>query len=162
MLLNIRQLLNRDLDVLEFNHTLDLQEPEMGIKPPAVLESSGFVKRESGIFTMTINVSGNVTTQCARCLKDAQWDVEVTDNFEMNFSDEDSDNYFELVDYSIDLDYVVKQELIMNLPSQILCSEECRGICPQCGTDLNIDKCECDLSDVDPRFEALKDFFNRP
>jgi uncharacterized protein len=42
-----------------------------------------------------------------------------------------------------------------------LCAELCRGICPVCGTDLNVDTCTCSLRKSDPRFEELKKLLNQ-
>jgi uncharacterized protein len=54
----------------------------------------------------------------------------------------------------IDLDELVLEQLELSLPSRVLCSEECRGLCPQCGADLNVEQCEC-KAQIDPRWQAL-------
>jgi uncharacterized protein len=41
-----------------------------------------------------------------------------------------------------------------------LCSEDCKGICPQCGQDLNEGECDCEIETVDPRLAKLKEFYN--
>jgi uncharacterized protein len=56
----------------------------------------------------------------------------------------------------IDLDELVLEQLELSLPSRVLCSEECRGLCPQCGADLNVEQCNC-KPQIDPRWQALAD-----
>jgi uncharacterized protein len=57
---------------------------------------------------------------------------------------------------SIDLNSVIREHLLLELPAYPVCSAECRGICPTCGKDRNIDDCGCIDVTVDPRWEALK------
>ena len=48
------------------------------------------------------------------------------------------------------------QVLLLNLPEQVLCKEDCKGLCPECGTNLNLKDCDCGDKDIDPRWAALK------
>jgi uncharacterized protein len=57
----------------------------------------------------------------------------------------------------IDLDEMVLEQLELSLPSRVLCREECLGLCPQCGADLNVEQCQCEPR-IDPRWQALADF----
>jgi uncharacterized protein len=56
----------------------------------------------------------------------------------------------------IDLNDTVRQSLILSLPMQPLCSEQCRGLCPKCGTNLNLGKCQCREDDDSKPFWKLK------
>jgi uncharacterized protein len=56
----------------------------------------------------------------------------------------------------IDLLDLVKEQVELNIPMKPLCDDACKGICPKCGTDLNIRSCTCSVKDIDPRFESLK------
>ena len=60
-----------------------------------------------------------------------------------------------------DLLGLIKEQIVLNVPMKLLCNEECKGICPKCGTDLNINKCNCSLTEVDSRLEILKDLLRR-
>jgi uncharacterized protein len=59
-------------------------------------------------------------------------------------------------DMEIDIGDDVRQTLILALPWKRLCSPECRGLCPRCGANLNVEPCRCAEPVVDPRWEALK------
>jgi uncharacterized protein len=57
----------------------------------------------------------------------------------------------------IDVDELVTEELLLAVPDQILCSENCKGICATCGVDRNLTECGCDSQKVDPRWAGLKE-----
>jgi uncharacterized protein len=57
---------------------------------------------------------------------------------------------------TIDLDPIVREQVLLALPMSVLCRAECRGLCPVCGQDLNVESCSCDRRVPDPRLAALK------
>ena len=59
-------------------------------------------------------------------------------------------------DGRIDLDEVVREQILLNLPEQVICTEECKGLCPKCGADLNLINCNCEEIEIDPRWSALE------
>ena len=58
----------------------------------------------------------------------------------------------------IDTRALAREQLELAAPIRVVCSENCLGLCPSCGKDLNAGPCGCDAEPVDPRWEALKDF----
>ncbi len=58
---------------------------------------------------------------------------------------------------TIDLDPILREQLLLALPMNVVCSEDCQGLCPMCGQNLNEKKCGCVRTVVDPRLAALKD-----
>ena len=69
------------------------------------------------------------------------------------------DEQFYVSGYNLDVDQQVGNELTLNLPMKILCSEDCRGICNRCGTNLNRGTCDCDKRSLDPRMSVIQDIF---
>ncbi|MEO7658752.1 MAG: DUF177 domain-containing protein, partial [Pyrinomonadaceae bacterium] len=59
-------------------------------------------------------------------------------------------------DGKIDMAEVVREQLLLVQPEQIFCREDCKGLCPQCGANLNLIDCKCADDDIDPRWAALK------
>ena len=58
----------------------------------------------------------------------------------------------------LDITEPVRESLLLAVPLQSLCREDCRGLCPVCGADRNEGDCGCDATTVDPRLAALKQF----
>jgi uncharacterized protein len=56
----------------------------------------------------------------------------------------------------IDLKELAREQILLNLPEQVVCSEACKGLCEKCGADRNTDECRCGNDDIDPRWAALK------
>ncbi|HJQ32718.1 MAG TPA: DUF177 domain-containing protein [Pyrinomonadaceae bacterium] len=56
---------------------------------------------------------------------------------------------------AVDLDELVREQVLLALPSRRLCREDCKGLCPKCGTDLNAGHCSCEQGEIDPRWSAL-------
>jgi uncharacterized protein len=56
----------------------------------------------------------------------------------------------------LDLREVVREQILLNLPDQIFCKEDCKGLCQKCGANLNLIDCSCKETEIDPRWAALK------
>ncbi len=56
----------------------------------------------------------------------------------------------------IDLAPLVREQLLLALPTRPLCKDDCRGLCPHCGINLNRGECKCEASHPDPRFAVLR------
>ncbi len=97
--------------------------------------------------------------QCARCLESfaRPTNIEISETFSEDVG-KDEDFYSEvspLVDRAIDLTDLVSQLLEVDEPIAAICSDRCRGICPTCGTNLNLRQCTCAQSNDDPRLAGL-------
>ncbi|MDE7017325.1 MAG: DUF177 domain-containing protein, partial [Lachnospiraceae bacterium] len=60
----------------------------------------------------------------------------------------------------LDVEGLLNNEIIINWPRKVLCRPDCKGICLQCGKDLNVGSCECDTFVPDPRMAVIKDIFS--
>jgi uncharacterized protein len=58
---------------------------------------------------------------------------------------------------AVDLDELVREQILLALPSRHLCREDCKGLCQQCGANLNAGHCSCEQGEIDPRWAALAD-----
>ena len=106
-----------------------------------------------------------IESPCARCLKPTETEIEaeldeafIRDTGEER--EEDDDQYM-YSGHVLELDEAVRTALLLELPSRILCKEDCLGLCDQCGADLNINECSCqkDLTHRNP-FSALASLLN--
>jgi uncharacterized protein len=108
-------------------------------------------------------VAAPVALRCARCLTPLSTEI-VVDVCEVFFApghDEaaDDDSY-RVTGEVIDGEALVRDAVTLALPLAPLCREECRGLCPNCGRDLNAGPCDCRFEETDPRWaplEALRD-----
>ncbi|MBP3348853.1 MAG: DUF177 domain-containing protein [Clostridia bacterium] len=113
-------------------------------------------------------VEASVVLVCGKCMGDyvckISFPVELHFAQEQKAIDNDVDMYYTDGDV-IYLDEAVQTNAIMNIPAKRECSDDCKGMCPVCGINLNIECCDCDKgeeeSPIDSRFAALKDFFEK-
>jgi len=145
---------------------LALGESELRLITPA--EVRGRVRRKGEEVELTGIVRATVELLCARCLKPVAVpiDVEFAERFVTAVSWR-SEEQHELASEdlnlsvfdgeSIDLGQLVREELVLAAPEQVLCREDCKGLCPTCGIDLNAAACECHSQQIDSRWEKLRD-----
>ena len=115
----------------------------------------------------SIKIKYEYTEECSRCLKkykniiEKEEDVFITSE-DIDPKDKDTDMfYIQLDNGQIDIDVVIKEIFIINRPLKPLCDEKCKGLCPECGANLNDESCNCDTKEVDPRMEQLKDLLDK-
>ncbi len=94
---------------------------------------------------------------CARCtqLSKQEFNQKVYHLLVKDIDEDDSDVYIEVED-TLDLDELLYSDIILNLPTKYICNQQCKGICSNCGADLNKTECSCKKDDIDPRLEALR------
>lgn len=119
-----------------------------------------------------VHIRGTVRTKvrldCARCLEPVENKLEVVfDAIFVDPADEPDDVELALdleqLDESIveegriDLNEVVREQILLALPEQTFCREDCKGLCLKCGGNRNLIDCKCEENEIDPRWSALKD-----
>jgi len=104
---------------------------------------------------VTANVQSEAKTECSRCLDPLllEVDVEFQELFAYSLTDEDD---LVITDESIDLEQVVRDAVVLSLPFQPICSEDCEGLCVDCGAKLKENPQHVHEAPVDPRWNALK------
>ncbi|MCI1959602.1 MAG: DUF177 domain-containing protein [Clostridia bacterium] len=118
----------------------------------------GTVTNIKGDFHLKGNGKTVVEMSCSRCLKPVNVNIE----FELDeiFSNKSKEEEVEtFTGNTIELSSVVKKCILLNLPMKVLCDEDCKGLCPVCGKDLNEGDCECDTTYINPKFESLRSLF---
>jgi uncharacterized protein len=158
-------------DGLVFKHhykagELDTRECDFELKEPPLVE--GRAIRAGMDVRLRGDVKATISAPCDRCLNEVTIPVEIpfdlfyapadpgaghTGEHELRNRDLDFAVY---ENDQIDLDEMVLEQLELELPSRVLCREECRGLCPQCGADLNLEPCDC-RTQIDPRWQVLAD-----
>ena len=126
---------------------MDVHGPSFSIEHPVKVRL--LVEIVDDVFVAKGSYSAAVRGKCDRCLKAFEIDPSNSDYLfgkELNKSDE-----------TMDLTEGILEDILLGLPMKMLCSETCKGICPQCGIDLNVGKCTCKpRSNVTPFSELDK------
>ena len=108
------------------------------------------------------------TAPCGRCLKPVGLPIDVKfaerfvpavswrDEQQHELQEEDL-NISVFEGQGIELDDLVKEEILLAVPGHVLCGEDCKGLCPVCRINRNSETCGCESKEVDSRWEKLKD-----
>jgi len=120
-----------------------------------------------------IRVEGRVETRislaCSRCLADYEFEIASPFTiFYVSSSDVSKDEEIELAEQDLisvafdgdELDFTneIAEQVLMEIPFKPLCSEDCKGLCANCGVDLNVATCDCTPSQANIKFSMLKNF----
>jgi uncharacterized protein len=118
----------------------------------------------------TLYLEGNIQTVvemgCSRCLESARLPIHAIFKYvltpaqaehqeEKELCTEDLDFVY-YQDDLIDLDPLVAEQIILQIPMKLLCQEDCKGLCPRCGINRNTSSCQCHEEQVDSRLAVLK------
>lgn len=104
----------------------------------------GTVINRAGIVILSYTADFTLNAVCDRCL--AEFERHFSYDYEhvlVRSSNTDNDEYIVTEADMLDLDEVVIMDILLQLPSKMLCKEDCKGLCPHCGTDLNYNECNC-------------------
>jgi uncharacterized protein len=113
-------------------------------------------------------IKAEIEIDCTRCLNPVTRSFEVpfhasyiapenyTEEKEAELRGDDLDIAIS-EDDRIDIAELVREQILLNLPEQVLCKEDCKGLCPKCGGDRNLIDCNCEEKEIDPRWSALED-----
>lgn len=144
---------------------LELEDELLRVASEAKVEGRASKRREQ--VRLNGRVDAAVEVRCDRCL--APVVVPVNADFDVTYipaeaaeteseatelqADDLSFAVYEGV--SLDIDELAREQLLLALPARQLCREDCKGLCPTCGADLNTQPCRCEQQEIDPRWAAL-------
>lgn len=159
MKIDLTNLFNGSNESISVDYSLNLKNLSYSSYQPLQkdVEVKGSVYQKADVVYLDISVSFEFFGVCDRCAEDIKKDY----CFSLNKilvpsmeSDADFDDYIVVENGILNLDELVEEEIQLFLPSKMLCSEDCKGLCAKCGKNLNLGKCDC-KKDIDPRMEAL-------
>ena len=153
-------------DFLLHPNEINLENEMAKLKSPAQVEG----KITKGIAQTDVEgkIFVEVELECARCLQPVEHLLEFP--FEAVFVT--PENYTEeketelraqdlevsvFAGSEIDLTELAREQILLNLPTQVFCIEDCKGLCQKCGANRNLIDCNCEEKEIDPRWAALKD-----
>lgn len=160
MLIDIKELFDAPSTEIPVDLNIDLSDIDIwGQKIfTSPVQIKGVFSNRSGLVTLKYKAEVLLEYNCDRCGIRASKKTEY--KFEhwlaRELESEDNDDYILVPDGTIDIDDLVMSDVTLELPFQLLCRDDCKGLCPHCGTDLNVSTCDCNKKQVDPRLEKLK------
>lgn len=161
MLLGLSKIIDCPGASVPFAINLDLSDLSFGSCCPAKepVRAEGTVRNTAGVLLMNGEVTAQLQGVCDRCA--SEFSREVRYPFEAVlvtelYDEENEDQWvFQLEGDCADLDDIVRTVFVLNMDSKLLCSDDCKGLCCRCGTNLNHGPCQCE-KELDPRFAALR------
>lgn len=135
-----------------FQFVLDKVEAIDRINFTKPINVTGKVINSGNEFVLMGHITTEAKTECSRCLDmvTLSLDFDFKETYEY---DADSDV---IQDGLLDLDQVIRENLYINIPMRVVCSEDCPGLCPVCGRNLKEGQCSCENENIDPRLAVLK------
>ena len=152
MVIELRKFFEGDdirLDIdYEFNSEDELFSSSVKVK--------GYIKNSSGIVSLDVMSHVTITDDCAKCAKKVKNEMSVPSKHILvtHLNDEDNDEFIVCEDMTLNLDELICEDIYLAMPMRVLCKEDCKGLCPYCGVDLNETTCSC-KKPIDPRLSAL-------
>ena len=165
MKINVKKLLNGEISnqsfeyefILEYDSTVDSKEAGYTFLSPVKVK--GNIKNAGGFIPLTATCEVEIEGKCARCLESVKETVvsEFSRTVAVSLEAEDEDDEYLLVSEGcIEIQEPIRDEVLLSLPMRLLCSEDCRGLCPKCGCNRNTTQCNCTEHTPDPRWAVLK------
>ncbi|HIS50656.1 MAG TPA: DUF177 domain-containing protein [Candidatus Gallacutalibacter pullistercoris] len=160
MLLDLRKVFVEEIKELPFSGTFDLSDTEISGSYPFVtpIIYSGTVKGFAGEAQMEAEVSFTFEIPCDRCTEmlRREYRYHFSHMLVRTLNQEDNDDYILVEDEKLDVDELLRADILLELPTKFLCKPDCKGLCSQCGQNLNLGECDCDKRRIDPRLEVLQ------
>ena len=150
-----------EFDIMPLSAEDDAQSPLYGVVFTSPVAVRGEIVNNAGYIRLTLTLSALYTAPCARCLADVagEFALEVERTVvtprEAEDMDEREDDFVVAEDGFLDADELLSELFELNFPTKHLCREDCKGLCPHCGTDLNLNTCDCKGEVKDPRMAPL-------
>ena len=159
MKLDLKPLAQQPGGVLPFALQMDLSDVEWnGAKPFAQpVHVEGQVRNRAGALELKARLDTVLSLICDRCAKPFQREkaVEYKTLLAFELANGESDDIVELSqDGELELEELMLEVFLLEMDTKNLCSQDCKGLCPGCGADLNTEQCRC-KREIDPRWAKL-------
>lgn len=174
MFINLTDIESSENDTVNMQVEAEMTTVSVGRETFPILEKSPVRLKFTRIGKHQVAVDGQATfifrLYCDRCLQPVEEKLVLSFSRKVQMPDvisepadeaaleEDDQSFME--GYQLDVEGLLNNEIIINWPRKVLCRPDCKGICLQCGKDLNAGSCECDTFVPDPRMAVIKDIFS--
>lgn len=146
--------------------SLPLEDEDIRLTEPA--EVRGRIRRSGKEVELRGELHAKIKSVCSRCLKPVELPIhaEFAERFvpavswraEVQHELREEDLNLAVFDgEAIELNDLVREEILLAMPAQVLCRDDCKGLCPICGVDRNTDSCQCERAGADSRWQKLRE-----
>lgn len=166
MRLGLAQIMDRPGAVVPFSCSVDLSDLQYGASHPVTepVEASGTVRNTAGVLVMSGSIKTCLHGVCDRCAaeftREVEYPIQAVLVEELANEENEDEWVFPLEGESANLQDIVRTVFVLNMESKLLCKPDCKGLCCQCGKNLNDGPCSCQ-KELDPRFAALRQLLNK-
>ena len=166
MLLGLSKIIDCPGGSVPFSTTVNLSDLKYGNCYPVCepVQAEGVVRNTAGVLVMTGSIQTCIHGVCDRCTAEFTEDLEIPLDVVLvtELADEGNEDewVFPLEGDCANLEDIVRTVFVLNLDSKLLCREDCKGLCCQCGKNLNDGPCDCQ-KEPDPRFAALRQLLDK-
>ena len=154
--LDLSRLISGECSEVAFDYS---PSPDLGEENGITVSSLSFSGRAydlSGFVKLGGKVTAVLDAPCARCLEPVREAFSVDVEYSVIRDGEESEEDALIAEgEKIDLGSLAEEILFTNLPLRLLCREDCKGLCPICGKNLNEEPCRCEPKEIDPRLAVL-------
>ena len=156
MILDLKKVFLNENESLSVHEDIVFPDMQENFREPVSADIT--VRNRAGVAGLEADVGLDYYCECDRCLKPLK------KHFVFQFShiliaeirEDESDDYIQAPDYKLDTVSLLRDDILLELPSKFLCKESCKGLCPKCGKNLNEGECSCSTKETDPRLAVLK------
>jgi len=163
---NVSQIVEGKTHSIPLDFQFNMDNADEMIKEFQIVNMSPFhfqgeIFRNADKIFLQLDFKGEITFKCSRCTENVSKVITGTLDTEIiSAAEEENGDGLYLKGDILDLREVLLEGITLALPMKILCREDCKGLCPNCGVNLNIKECSCKTEKIDPRLEKLKYFFS--
>jgi uncharacterized protein len=171
MLLDLTQIRQAETDLLRRYEPSQFEGRSNQFRVIAPVELPLTIHKDHDRFRLVGSIATVLELVCSRCLE--TFPLPITAAFDLRYlpqsentggerevGDDDLSEAFYRDDV-IDLGQLIEEQFYLTLPMKPLCRPDCKGLCPNCGTNLNVAACGCQVRWEDPRLAGLKALINR-
>ena len=158
MVLDIKRIVNTPGGRIDFRFEQDFSDVDFGGVCPAVrpVLVVGQVRNIAGMLRLDLELDTTLVAVCDRCGEafDEPFHLACEYLLAEELEDEENDEILLLENDTVNVGELSREVFILNMPTKLLCREECKGLCSGCGANLNHEECRC-KKEVDPRLAKL-------
>lgn len=164
MLFELKSVFQNDGEEKQISYELDFSDIDIdGVYPfKTPVKVVATAKNKASLVSLLLEVDFDYTRSCDRCCEVyvRKTKMSFTHNLAQTLVDDGNDDYIETPDFKLELDDIVISDVLLSLPQKNLCRENCKGLCSNCGQNLNEGDCSCEKKQIDSRLEILKQLMN--